>query len=107
MKDEFFELIDERVTDRYLEQKFANAAREDYELPDVSRPILEAMIHAQASAFNDAVTSGNAGMAAVHYRAIQTLLDVDDDVAEAFEEMQQNPIQALFGDPGEGGSFPL
>jgi len=102
MKDEFFELVDGDVLDRYLEQKHGHEARERIEMPDTTKAELRIIIDGHVRAYNEALDNGAAGKAAVHYRRIQQLLPLDDDVAETFDQMQ-NPLAALFG--GDGPTF--
>lgn len=100
LRDEFFEMVDEQVLDEYMRQKRGHKAEETVELPDVTKAEMEILISGLITAYNTSLNDGNASMAAIHYRLIQRLLDVDEDVAREFEEAQQvTPFEALFGHP--------
>lgn len=98
MKDEFFDLVDERVTDDFLEQQFAQEARETTEVGELPDPLFELMVDVTIGGFNRSIDDANIGRAALCYRLLNELLDSDEEVREAVESaQQQHPLEGLFG----------
>lgn len=101
MDDLFLDLVDDRVTTEFLEKEYGQDARDKIDLGTMSKAEYEYLVDAVITAFNESMSDGQIDHAAVHYRNLQGLLELDDETRQMYEEMQnQNPLEKMFG----GGS---
>lgn len=103
MRDEFFDLVTDHTTQRFLEQKHGQEARDENELPALSTAELRYAVHGLIRAYNEAINDGAMATASVYYSVLQQLLDVNEDVAEYFENQRPRSLFEAISSGGNSG----